>query len=1236
MAEGNGIYIAIGLDNSELKQQAEESIQALARIGTTADEVGANIGQGLSSSLSQGGASAQSFGQALETAMSRADAVFDSVLSSGEGAVDITSMLGATFNEVSQTVEAMNASIETQEGVIANLSSQYDELSVAREQANTSGDTATVESLTASMQSLREQINEESNALSGMQGAMSQATAQMQAMGQTAEQAGSINMTEQLEQGLSLLPAPLQSAINGIRGMGKAMKALIANPVGAVITAVALAFTALYKAMNSTEEKQIRFAKVTGYLSGLLDQFMQLVTDLGNNLIKLGEWGQQAFENPQQALKDFVGLIKSQVEVRIKAIINSFGALGTIVAGIFTGNLSEVKKGLEEYGKATAEVVTGVDNVVDKVGKKIGEMHEKAMVQARLSVQEKQLDVDISKWQERKAELENLKAQAQTLMYDTNGDPKKRQKALADYKAYIQEELNTELAFQDRKIAIITETNKLTDSDHEAEDKERKARAEKIRLQAKANRELAMLARRSGGIQNAGKKQGQEIQQERKALEDHNKQIKETVQKGAFELEALRIEAMNEGFAKREAQANLNHEKAKAEAERMKQEMLEAYAERNKKQVSSVKFEDLSGDEQKAYQQAMQKADMEFANAQKANMQSVLNEAKTYQQQRLEIEQEFQAKRKALYTTDEQGNEVLKAGVSQGNVDELNRQEEDSLSKIDQQFASRSEEFKAWSNEIANLSLEQLQATLTQAEEELKKMQEKGVGDPQKLAVQRAKVATATQKLAKASAKAKLNPKARTIKEWQELHRTLNECTKSFKDIGQAVGGTAGKILQTAGEIAGSTLGMINSIMQLATMSTSAISTTAKAGAKAVDMVEKASVILAVISTALQLATKIASLFDNSETQNKKIKRLQGEIDQLEWELNNKGLVKLQKEKGKAIDFVNKVMHETTLELYQQTKATEGAYSAFMKMSKGIRNDSGFMQKAVGRIADEFAKVEYSATKALGTEKFQQARGDLENMAKQQALLQEQINAEKGKKSKKQDGDKIKEWEQKAEELRGRMAEMYSKLTEDIFGGSSEKIAEQLGNAFIEAFQKGEDGAKAWGDKVNDIVKDITKKMLIKELLSKPMGKVFDSYQKKWFGQDGKFKGSEAVFDSLGNLKNDLNQVGETFKGIAQDPRYKNLLGVEDAEREGMKGKGIATASQESVDELNGRATAIQGHTYSISENTKLLVANTNNILRSVQGIERNTERLHAMEKSLNEVRTDINDIVIKGIKIRG
>ena len=85
--------------------------------------------------------------------------------------------------------------------------------------------------------------------------------------------------------------------------------------------------------------------------------------------------------------------------------------------------------------------------------------------------------------------------------------------------------------------------------------------------------------------------------------------------------------------------------------------------------------------------------------------------------------------------------------------------------------------------------------------------------------------------------------------------------------------------------------------------------------------------------------------------------------------------------------------------------------------------------------------------------------------------------------------------------------------------------------------------------------------------------------------------------------------------------------------------KGIATASQDSVDELNGRMTAVQGHTFDIAENTRMLLATTNEILKGVVGIERNTGNVHTrlavVEQHLKSVKDTVGDIALKGIKIK-
>ena len=226
------------------------------------------------------------------------------------------------------------------------------------------------------------------------------------------------------------------------------------------------------------------------------------------------------------------------------------------------------------------------------------------------------------------------------------------------------------------------------------------------------------------------------------------------------------------------------------------------------------------------------------------------------------------------------------------------------------------------------------------------------------------------------------------------------------------------------------------------------------------------------------------------------------------------------------------------------------------------------------------------------------------------------------------------------EEIAAEMQELINSLVEDIMGGSSSEIAQELSDAFFEAFQNGEDYAEAWGDKVKDIVADVMRRMVVQRWIEPLIGDVFDKYKDKWF-PNGQFAGMQSVMDSLGGLEADLTQVGEQWIDIwnSLPESVKEMMNTATEETREASSKSGINASQESVDELNGRATAIQGHTYSISENTKLLVANPNRILESVLNIEVNTDglsaRMETVESHVKEVRDTINDIALKGIKIK-
>lgn len=751
-----------------------------------------------------------------------------------------------------------------------------------------------------------------------------------------------------------------------------------------------------------------------------------------------------------------------------------------------------------------------------------------------------------------------------------------------------------------------------------------------------------------------------ETAQRNEKIREYSDKVSEAVTQAEFDIRQAQINAMDDGYEKTVAQVQLNYDRLIAENDKRAQKMIEdlkdkktlEWLNQNPKATKEQEIEyraslNLTTADLSSEQQAMLRSYAEIArqiqvNGNRAALDDMLKDVLTYEQQRTEIAEEYEKKRKALYQTDEQGNyvldesgsPVLRQGVTQGNVDELNRQEEEALRRVDEMFAEREATYQAWCNQIADMTLEQLQQVLERAEQELADLEKNGGASDRQLSVARAKVTTAKNKVQSAQAKNDVSPDKRSVKEWEDLYKTLLECEKQFESIGNTVGGVAGEIISVAGTITTSSLSMINGIVQLVNMSSAGIQGTAVAAATAISTVEKASVILTIISAAMQ----IINLFNSDDEKQEHIEALQGRIDQLQWELDNADIVRLQENSGKAVERVRQALSETYQELLKNKLAVGDVAGAWRLLFTNVSSNSEVLEKTAEKLAKAYANIEYTADKALGGEKYASAKEQLENIAQQQILIQEQIEAEQSKK--KSDSGQIEEWQRQIEELGQEAVQIINDMVEDIIGGSSSEIASELGDAFFEAFQAGEDYAEAWGDKVNEIVADIMKRMLVSKFLEEPLGEIFDKYKKKWF-PDGQFAGLDAVISSLGGFASDLNAVGDDFATIWENlpDSVKSMFDVtEEATREASE-KGIATASQESVDELNGRATAIQGHTYSISENTKIILSVVNMILQSVLNIETHTERISGLvedvESSVKEMKDTVNDIALKGVKLK-
>ena len=115
-------------------------------------------------------------------------------------------------------------------------------------------------------------------------------------------------------------------------------------------------------------------------------------------------------------------------------------------------------------------------------------------------------------------------------------------------------------------------------------------------------------------------------------------------------------------------------------------------------------------------------------------------------------------------------------------------------------------------------------------------------------------------------------------------------------------------------------------------------------------------------------------------------------------------------------------------------------------------------------------------------------------------------------------------------------------------------------------------------------------------------------------------------------IAEDMRTVGHGIADLWEQVRQQFTGWGDSANDRSAQARGIATASQESVDELNGRMTTVQGHTFIISENSNIIRDNTNAILGSVQRIEYNTEELHSLRRDLHGLKDTIE---IQGVRLR-
>ena len=213
------------------------------------------------------------------------------------------------------------------------------------------------------------------------------------------------------------------------------------------------------------------------------------------------------------------------------------------------------------------------------------------------------------------------------------------------------------------------------------------------------------------------------------------------------------------------------------------------------------------------------------------------------------------------------------------------------------------------------------------------------------------------------------------------------------------------------------------------------------------------------------------------------------------------------------------------------------------------------------------------------------------------------------------------------------------KKMEEYLGGIFGNYGDEVINAVVDAFDRGEDAAKAFGETTSKVMQQMVKDMLQASVLQ-PILKEQAEKVKRAFESGDNNTMLKAAAQATKEIQSAQGRLKDTYAQLSDELKKEGIdLTQSDEKTRQASEKGIATASQDSVNELNGRMTAIQGHTFSIAEQTRMLANNSSLILRSVMGIERNTNdlptRLAAVEAATKAMRNSLDDIALKGVRIK-
>lgn len=415
--------------------------------------------------------------------------------------------------------------------------------------------------------------------------------------------------------------------------------------------------------------------------------------------------------------------------------------------------------------------------------------------------------------------------------------------------------------------------------------------------------------------------------------------------------------------------------------------------------------------------------------------------------------------------------------------------------------------------------------------------------------------------------------KDKQIKKNRQYQAAEKSVTSSIKDlcdnldqVGSTIGGTVGEVISLVGQIGSVTMASIQGF-----------ETAANASSKAISTLEKASVILTIISSAYQIASKIISIFsdDDGEAAYQKAKEMYKSYIQV---LND--VIDKQKELVSTLDVKNaQNSYEYAKSLYDKqadaarqmgkdylnSGASHGFLGIGSKASHGVKQRENMSSEAWGQL-DEWAKENNITQQILNSIKSGRMTGLFDLTIEQIMTLKEQAPLFFAK----LDSD-TQDYLNDLVGVKDAQDELLKTLNEGITGVDFDSV----GDDFLDMLTDMDSDAKTMLQNLSNNFSDMMRKSMIQQMYKAQYKDQLQKWYNMWAdamkdGSDGGTTITDKEQGALDSLKNSIIQ-GATNAAQKINEQFKTADDVLD--KSSLEG-AVASLSEETGSKIAGAMNA--------------------------------------------------------------